>query len=54
MINTYYSNGSRNEDEGVDLENILKKATGKTFPPSPLPLELGRRIKHKEVTMQLK
>lgn len=31
MIQAYRSNGYRNEDEGVDLKNILKKATDKTY-----------------------
>lgn len=31
MIQAYCSNGYRNEDEGVDLKNILKKAIDKTY-----------------------
>lgn len=48
MIKAYCHNGYRNKDRGVDLENILKKATDDFFS-----LELGNGIKQKEAAMWL-
>lgn len=43
MIKAYCHNSYRNKDWGVDLENILKKATDMTFFPWNQAMGLNRK-----------